>query len=629
MYLVFDTKTTGLPVNWREGMDLYENWPFLVQLAWVLFDNKGKEMLAEEHIIKPERYTIPYEATKIHGITNEKAIEEGLDIKDVLKIFYKALKQTKYLVAHNLDYDINVYKAACYRAKEKMGVMNKHHICTMLNSTEYCRLPGVIGYKWPKLTELYDKLFQKPLIQTQSSLSNVKATAKCFFELKRIGIITLSEQELDLSIYDKPSSQYVEYSRGYYDDRSWYIQEVRHTGLKEYKVYSGLYEFDVKAKINLQKIRWESQWLIEGEKARARHLKETKKKEAEEKTNEALDYINRIENLLLDSLNVDNTINWKTLYDRSRFNVENAAHKLENDIKTLKHPESPKLKTKPPEPHISDESIKPKHNVFTKVFKSLHRKEEDKARKRYLIALNRWEENVRETNRINKSIQSDYVFQTQKFESDYKTLQEKIEEQHSEWQKKKAAFYQKQKRYNQNIELLQKGFAKKNKKAIESYFTLVLEKSLYPYFVKKNFALTYSLTKKHITVFYVLPLIDDIPNTKSVKYYVTRDEFAKTYFTQNQLLNIYESLVYNMTFKTIHEVFSSDTIDSVKNVSFFGISKSIDRATGQEEAKLLISLSMSKSTYSKIDFKNIGLKECLKSLKGKEAIKQGGFTFSY
>lgn len=628
MYLVFDTKTTGLPVNWREGMDLYENWPFLVQLAWVLFDNKGKEMLAEEHIIKPEHYTIPYEATKIHGISNEKATEEGLDIKDVLKNFHKALKQTKYLVAHNLDYDINVYKAACYRAKEKMGVMNKHHVCTMLNSTEYCRLPGVIGYKWPKLTELYDKLFQKPLIQTQSSISKVKATAKCFFELKRIGIITLSEQELDLSIYDNPSSQFVEYSRGYYDDRSWYVQEVRHIGLKEYKVYSGLDEFNVKAKINLQKIRWEGQWLIAGEKARARHFKETKKKEAEEKTNEALDHINRIENLLLDSLDVDNAINWKTLYDRSKFNVENAAHKLENDIKALRHPESPELKTKPPEPHPSDESLKPKHNIFTKAFKSLHRKEEDKARKRYLNALNRWEKNVREINKTNESMQSDYVFQTQKFESDYKMLQEEIQEQHLEWQKKKKAFYKNQKHYNQSIELLQKGFSKKTKKAIESYFTIVLEKSLYPSFIKKNFVLTYSLTKKHVTVFYILPLLADIPNTKSVKYLVTRDEFVKTYFTQNQSLNIYESLVYNMTFKTIHEVFSSDTIDSVKNVSFFGTSKSTDRATGQEEAKLLISLSMSKSTYSKIDLKNIGLKECLKSLKGKEAIKQGGFSFS-
>ena len=61
-----------------------ENWPRLVQLAWQLHDAEGKLAAAKNHIIRPEGFTIPYSAEKVHGISTEKALAEGCLLGDVL-----------------------------------------------------------------------------------------------------------------------------------------------------------------------------------------------------------------------------------------------------------------------------------------------------------------------------------------------------------------------------------------------------------------------------------------------------------------------------------------------------------------------------------------------------------------
>ena len=59
MYLFFDTETTGLPKLWQAPVTDTDNWPRLVQIAWVLSDTAGKELAKQESIIKPEDFLIP------------------------------------------------------------------------------------------------------------------------------------------------------------------------------------------------------------------------------------------------------------------------------------------------------------------------------------------------------------------------------------------------------------------------------------------------------------------------------------------------------------------------------------------------------------------------------------------
>jgi DNA polymerase-3 subunit alpha len=70
MFLILDTETTGLPDKYDAPVSDVDNWPRLVQLAWQLFDDKGELIGSEDYIIRPEGFTIPFSAQKIHGISN-------------------------------------------------------------------------------------------------------------------------------------------------------------------------------------------------------------------------------------------------------------------------------------------------------------------------------------------------------------------------------------------------------------------------------------------------------------------------------------------------------------------------------------------------------------------------------
>ena len=75
-YIIIDVETTGLPINKNDDPENVDNWPRIVQFAWVLFDADHKFITKDCYIIKQEQ-RIPPDATRIHGITDERARKEG------------------------------------------------------------------------------------------------------------------------------------------------------------------------------------------------------------------------------------------------------------------------------------------------------------------------------------------------------------------------------------------------------------------------------------------------------------------------------------------------------------------------------------------------------------------------
>ncbi len=187
--LFFDTETTGVPRNYKAPASDLKNWPRLVQIAWLLADDDGGEIESAEYIVKPEGFTIPAEAARIHGISTEMAIRDGLDIKNVLAEALICLGKVSQLVGHNIDFDEKILGAELLRAGHPNCVETKQRLCTMRSATDYCRLPGPYGYKWPKLEELHRKLFNQPLDGAHRALVDVRACAKCYFELRRLKVM--------------------------------------------------------------------------------------------------------------------------------------------------------------------------------------------------------------------------------------------------------------------------------------------------------------------------------------------------------------------------------------------------------------------------------------------------------
>ena len=54
------------------------------------------------------------------------------------------------------------------------------------------------GYKYPKLNELYCKLFHRNFENAHNAFSDVLATIECFKELKKKGVIDMSDDNDNL-----------------------------------------------------------------------------------------------------------------------------------------------------------------------------------------------------------------------------------------------------------------------------------------------------------------------------------------------------------------------------------------------------------------------------------------------
>jgi DNA polymerase III subunit alpha len=193
MFLIFDTETTGFPKDWNAPITDLDNWPRVVQLAWQIHDENGELVEVQDHIIYPDGFDIPFNATKVHGISTERAKNEGRSLADVLTDFEEALEKCEYLVGHNVNFDLNVTGCEYYRVTGENPLDAKKSLDSCTETTaKLCELPGGRGgrYKLPKLEELHRHLFGEGFAEAHNAAFDVEATARVFLELLRIKVIT-------------------------------------------------------------------------------------------------------------------------------------------------------------------------------------------------------------------------------------------------------------------------------------------------------------------------------------------------------------------------------------------------------------------------------------------------------
>jgi len=191
MYLFFDLETTGLPKKPNGFIADLDNWPRIVQIAWLCHDMSGTMLSSNDYLICPDGFSIPRESTAIHGITDELAREKGVPAQQALVAFLQAAQSCRYLVAHNIGFDFPVICAELLRYSIPHELYCADQICTMKTKAviQYCQVKNKSGgLKWPKLSEMYQVLFDETMDLAHDARADVEACARCFFELKARGV---------------------------------------------------------------------------------------------------------------------------------------------------------------------------------------------------------------------------------------------------------------------------------------------------------------------------------------------------------------------------------------------------------------------------------------------------------
>ena len=204
--LVFDTETTGLPKTKILNKYMLDLWPHVVQFSYIIFDTESNTIVKlKDCIIKvPDSLIISEDASKIHGITNEISLSKGVNIAGVLDEFFNDFDTVDHIVGHNVSFDINMIKVELNRLLLDVSNVNKISeyqeylnllidskdiYCTMKESIALCAIEtkdkfGRNYNKFPKLIELYQKLFQISPNNLHNSLNDVIVCLRCFMKLK-------------------------------------------------------------------------------------------------------------------------------------------------------------------------------------------------------------------------------------------------------------------------------------------------------------------------------------------------------------------------------------------------------------------------------------------------------------
>ena len=192
-YLFFDTETTGLLPKDCEIKNNINNFPRLVEFGFVLLDNNFKEIYSADYIIKPKDFEIPVNCSEIHKITTEIANEKGVDIKNALDDFQDNYNKSDCLVCHNFYFDRKIVESELFRQNIIVKMKEKLHICTMIKTIKFVGALFKNGRpnKYPTLSELYLKIFNKDFENKHNALSDIKATVECFKELINLKIFDM------------------------------------------------------------------------------------------------------------------------------------------------------------------------------------------------------------------------------------------------------------------------------------------------------------------------------------------------------------------------------------------------------------------------------------------------------
>lgn len=193
MYLIFDTETTGVPHNKTAPLTDLDNWPRVVQIAWELHDNKGKLISQHNYLVRPDGFDIPFKAEQVHGISTQRAHEEGKPLKEVIGKFNEDLERTAVLIGHNIEFDVNILGAEFIRLGLKPDpLLEAKKLDTGVVSVEFCQLSGGPGgkLKMPRLSELHQKLFGKDFDDAHDASYDVAATARSFFGLIKQKVVS-------------------------------------------------------------------------------------------------------------------------------------------------------------------------------------------------------------------------------------------------------------------------------------------------------------------------------------------------------------------------------------------------------------------------------------------------------
>lgn len=370
-----------------------------------------------------------------------------------------------------------------------------------------------------------------------------------------------------------------------------YKIEISHAGLNKYRVITGREKNVVEMKARTQLASWAEIWSKQLERqnkeaSRAFHLasKEAKKDSAALRTREAAETVAEREKLLIAAVKDTVPFDWQSTKSTAEFPEP--------------RPQMPSLPTPPREPSPHDREFNPTLGFFDKILSFRRERIRSRSQEIFNGRLADWRDK-------NKTIESEIAQITVLYNKEV-----------VEWQNEKAEFDENRDNFNASMDKLRSDYIEKDPQAVIDYCEIVLSNSVYPDNFPRDWIVDFDDETGILVVEYRIPSLADTPTLKEVKYIATRDTFEEVRLKESAINSLYDSIVYQISLRTVHELFGADSINALKAIVFNGWVNYISAATGTEIRACIVSLHVNPQDFSKINLAAVEPKACFRALKG-------------
>jgi restriction system protein len=383
---------------------------------------------------------------------------------------------------------------------------------------------------------------------------------------------------------------------------------IRHLKLNKVRVIKAPVRSDAIQQATAQIKSWDAQWQKQEHENRNRC-------EAEQRTEKAQAILKQLQGVLTASLQKRYRFGWGEL--KTPFEEPEPV-----SPKPLKLPNKPEKPIVGPEPSLSNPEYQPELSLLD-VFNMRRRREKQAAaRKRFEGDHREWKRELARQRRYPKLLEQ-YKEKKKAIVQRNQEAQEKHYAAMQEWKKRKSEH---EEREGARVKAFQKAVEKREAQAVEKYFKLVLDQSEYPDVIPREFEVGYNATSGVLVVDFTLPAPTQIPTLKEVSYVRTRGAFSEKRISKKDADALYDSVVYQLCLRVVHEIFSLDSRKAVDTVVFNGYVRDIDPRTGKEVTTCIVSLQAEKEEFQELDLSLVDPKACFKALKGVGSSKLHGLA---
>lgn len=391
-----------------------------------------------------------------------------------------------------------------------------------------------------------------------------------------------------------------------------YHCEVSHKELGKYTVIRSGNPDILSKKVLAQAMQWNAAW--EKQSAAERRIRaayrdrdgrrlhiDRQKEIALDRTTQAQQLLDMLRSILVTGIEVDPTLDWEQLKVKRPFP---AIAPRKPHFSPEPAPNQPR-----PAPNRCDKAYDVKFSMLDRLIASRRKIKVADAERRFLADMSAW-------NDACIAIAANHAAAIEA----HRTACAELQKQHllafARWKEEKAAYEEEQLKQHAEVNDFRKQYESKSANAVIEYFARVMLNSDYPACIPREFEFELNQDTGILLVNCKLPAPDDLPGLTEVKYVQSTDTFVEKLLSGVQSTRLYDDVIYQLTLRTLHELFHSDAIKILSTIVLNGMVTSTDKSTGKEFTACILSVQASRDVFLAINLEKVDPKACFRQLRG-------------